>query len=294
MGDFRARLNNGVARPEGLPLPVPSVRYDVAAVDGVVVIDGRGWGHGIGMSQYGALGKARRGMQAPDILAAYYGGIRPTAVDPARLPETIKVVVEEGKGAVTVGSGGTFDVVDQAGNPLVALGTGAWRIEPAEGGVRVVPPAGYEQPLSGASLEPAVPAAGQQPTVRFALAAPATVTVKLLGPAGEATVAEGRLPAGDHAVPLQQATPGEWQVVVQAASGRDRVAAVPIPFRVDGPELAAQAAPAAPTPAAPGSREAIAAPAPNAGKPPALIALAAAMIVVVAAFGLGRIVPRPR
>ena len=44
-----------------------------AAAD--VVIDGRGWGHGVGLSQYGAYGYAlREGRDARFILAHYYTG----------------------------------------------------------------------------------------------------------------------------------------------------------------------------------------------------------------------------
>jgi len=39
-----------------------------------VVFDGRGFGHGVGMSQYGAEGKARQGVKATEILAYYYPG----------------------------------------------------------------------------------------------------------------------------------------------------------------------------------------------------------------------------
>jgi hypothetical protein len=42
-----------------------------------VVVSGRGWGHGAGMVQWGAYGKAQRGLSASDILAYYYGGLRP-------------------------------------------------------------------------------------------------------------------------------------------------------------------------------------------------------------------------
>ena len=41
-----------------------------------LVITGRGWGHGIGMSQYGALGYAQHGWTADRILAHYYTGTR--------------------------------------------------------------------------------------------------------------------------------------------------------------------------------------------------------------------------
>jgi hypothetical protein len=42
-----------------------------------LVVRGRGWGHGVGMVQWGAYGKARRGLSADQILAYYYGGLTP-------------------------------------------------------------------------------------------------------------------------------------------------------------------------------------------------------------------------
>ncbi|MBN1943446.1 MAG: SpoIID/LytB domain-containing protein [Phycisphaerae bacterium] len=42
--------------------------------DAVEFYDGRGFGHGVGMSQWGAEEKAQRGMRAEDILAFYYPG----------------------------------------------------------------------------------------------------------------------------------------------------------------------------------------------------------------------------
>ena len=47
------------------------------------VIDGRGWGHGVGMSQYGAQGYALDGWRYPRILAHYYRGTE-LAVLPGR------------------------------------------------------------------------------------------------------------------------------------------------------------------------------------------------------------------
>ncbi len=40
-----------------------------------VVFSGHGWGHGLGMSQYGAQGAARLGCSAAEILHAYYRGV---------------------------------------------------------------------------------------------------------------------------------------------------------------------------------------------------------------------------
>ncbi|MEJ2371014.1 MAG: SpoIID/LytB domain-containing protein [Gemmatimonadales bacterium] len=40
--------------------------------DGEIVVEGRGYGHGIGMCQWGAIGRARAGQGYREILAAYY------------------------------------------------------------------------------------------------------------------------------------------------------------------------------------------------------------------------------
>jgi stage II sporulation protein D len=39
-----------------------------------VVVRGRGYGHGVGMCQWGAIGRARAGQDARTILATYYPG----------------------------------------------------------------------------------------------------------------------------------------------------------------------------------------------------------------------------
>lgn len=41
-----------------------------------IVVQGHGWGHGLGMSQYGAQGAAKLGCTHAQILAAYYAGTR--------------------------------------------------------------------------------------------------------------------------------------------------------------------------------------------------------------------------
>jgi hypothetical protein len=49
----------------------------LSTTEDAIVATGRGWGHGAGMVQWGAYGKARRGWSASEILAFYYGGLRP-------------------------------------------------------------------------------------------------------------------------------------------------------------------------------------------------------------------------
>jgi stage II sporulation protein D len=60
-----------------LPLTIPSRWMRLSTTEGAIVAMGRGWGHGVGMVQWGAYGKARRGWSASEILAFYYGGLRP-------------------------------------------------------------------------------------------------------------------------------------------------------------------------------------------------------------------------
>ncbi len=49
-----------------------------------IVFFGRGYGHGVGMSQYGARGRALAGEDAATILAHYYQGTTPGLTDPKR------------------------------------------------------------------------------------------------------------------------------------------------------------------------------------------------------------------
>lgn len=58
----------GLSSFDGLAMP------GVGVSGGIVVINGHGNGHGVGMSQYGAVGMAKDGYTAEEILAHYYGG----------------------------------------------------------------------------------------------------------------------------------------------------------------------------------------------------------------------------
>ena len=62
-----------------------------------VTFYGRGWGHGVGLNQYGAKGRALAGQTAEQILAAYYKGAKTTTVSPTR---NVRVLVLAGYRAV--------------------------------------------------------------------------------------------------------------------------------------------------------------------------------------------------
>ena len=75
------------------------------------LIDGRGWGHGVGMSQYGARGYAEAGWGYERILKHYYVGTELRIV-PAR---PVRVLLAERLPAVKIGSTKPFRVVDARG-----------------------------------------------------------------------------------------------------------------------------------------------------------------------------------
>ncbi len=68
--DFRAVVN---ARLGGRTLR--STHFAISMEGDEVVFTGRGFGHGVGMSQYGARGQARAGRSYTDILAFYFSGV---------------------------------------------------------------------------------------------------------------------------------------------------------------------------------------------------------------------------
>jgi stage II sporulation protein D len=77
----------------------------------VFVLSGHGWGHGIGMGQYGAYGYAQHGWDYKRILAHYYPG---TTLGAAPLA-TVRVLLASGSRALTVSSLGPIKVVDGKG-----------------------------------------------------------------------------------------------------------------------------------------------------------------------------------
>jgi stage II sporulation protein D len=59
----------------GYPILKSSLITGVSVQSGTVVIKGRGYGHGVGMCQMGAIGRARAGKKYDEILKAYYTDI---------------------------------------------------------------------------------------------------------------------------------------------------------------------------------------------------------------------------
>ena len=86
----------------------------VASAGTVFVLDGGGWGHGVGMSQWGAEGYARHGYDYRQILAHYYPH---TAIE-IHPSTTVRVLLREKQSHVRIGSPAPFLVADAKGHKL--------------------------------------------------------------------------------------------------------------------------------------------------------------------------------
>ncbi len=138
-----ATVDAGVAGAvPAAPAVAPAVALAVAPseaipppVNGVLMFSGHGWGHGIGMSQWGAYGAATQGLSATQILDFYYPGTTPATIDPAT-PIRILVGGDDGVDLTVapVAANGTLSFTDTAqgvATPLPAAVDGlpvvAWR-----------------------------------------------------------------------------------------------------------------------------------------------------------------------
>jgi stage II sporulation protein D len=119
---------SAAARPQTLSSPVCTGScYAAPAGSGaLLVFTGHGWGHGVGMSQYGAYGYALHGWTYQQILAHYYPGtsLGTTSVS------TIRVLLADRKKALKISSTAPFTVTDGAGKThalqpgTLSIGTG--------------------------------------------------------------------------------------------------------------------------------------------------------------------------
>jgi stage II sporulation protein D len=73
-----------------------------------LIVTGHGWGHGVGMSQWGAYGYALHGWKYGRILEHYYPGTKLTRVGDMR----VRVLLTQGASSVTVGCATPMRVTD--------------------------------------------------------------------------------------------------------------------------------------------------------------------------------------
>ncbi len=132
------------------------------------VITGNGWGHLVGMSQFGAKARADAGDDYQGILSHYYVGLLPTSFE---LPDQI-----------TVGLGWRLDRVDLETGPVdvyidgklaISGVEGPWRMESIGERVKVSPPPGWDVPETLADAAMAVNPGAELVSVAGFVAEPA-------------------------------------------------------------------------------------------------------------------------
>jgi stage II sporulation protein D len=125
-----------------------------------VVAKGAGFGHGVGMSQYGAYGQAKAGRSAAQILGHYYSGTAVTKGDPGR---QVRVLLRNGssvrvKGVTTlVGSARGLSatatyVMKTSGGSTILSSVHGKKIATVTGAMRIAAPSGGAMTVSGAAL----------------------------------------------------------------------------------------------------------------------------------------------
>jgi stage II sporulation protein D len=120
-----------VTFPEGLP---PSDLPSLASVTFV----GEGWGHGVGMSQWGAMAMGEGGAGYATILGHYYGGLQPVDAGTAA-PATVRVGLAWGLSATSLDATGQFELRAN-GTSIGGYGPGEWLFRLGAGGIGLLPP----------------------------------------------------------------------------------------------------------------------------------------------------------
>lgn len=216
----------------GRPLPqvVPSRWFDLGQQDRAIVLSGRGWGHGVGMVQWGAKGKAEKGMSYADILAFYYGGLRPAKRDqPGRIRIGLAVDLEE----VTVERVGAVKVEGASGPPGPLRFVGGTSITIGKGSP-ISPALKLEKVSSSATAAPGSPA-----TISFELSDPARIRVTYRGPSAGETGPEPR-DRGPQTLAWDPSglQAGSYQATLVANDGVDEITSAPMQVTVAAPSPA--------------------------------------------------------
>ena len=210
-----------------LPETLPSHRVTIHMRRKTVVVIGRGWGHGSGMSQWGAHGMAAEGASYLDILAHYYTG---TSVGTVERAEPIEVGVASGLATAT--ATGSFSIVDGRGKTLVPRALGTWTFRSAgAGAVAIAPPRGFGLPLEVGIVDaPKRVVVGEPAFLTVALSRPAKIRTRTTdSPTGYRDPGVEIKEAGRRRVvwlaPLEE---GSYRVRVDARAGPTQKSSEPV------------------------------------------------------------------
>ena len=116
---------------------------------------GAGFGHGLGMSQWGAFGLARRGWGAEKIVKHYYSGTRVDRTGSA--PNDLRIGLVQGKGSVRLIAEGDVELrLGGANGTVVATVPSGetWQVRAEGNDYRIVDAAGSTVDTVGAAADP--------------------------------------------------------------------------------------------------------------------------------------------
>ncbi|MDP9436833.1 MAG: SpoIID/LytB domain-containing protein, partial [Actinomycetota bacterium] len=129
-------------------LPAPATAEEVVErpADGVLVVEGHGWGHGRGMSQWGAQGAASLGRTADEITSAYYPGTARAVLPDS--PVRVWLSGDEGRDTVVSAAAGLRATDAASGvHAVLPAGPSRWRVVPDATGLQL-------QSLTGGAWTP--------------------------------------------------------------------------------------------------------------------------------------------
>jgi stage II sporulation protein D (peptidoglycan lytic transglycosylase) len=107
-----------------------------------VMFSGEGWGHAIGMSQWGIKALGDKGWTYDDMLALYYSGLRPEDGGPY-IPDTVRIGLTWKSPTLQFEATGPFDLWIN-GSLAGVLPAGLWQFDRSSSGIRLTPPEGAE------------------------------------------------------------------------------------------------------------------------------------------------------
>jgi SpoIID/LytB domain protein len=190
----------------------------------VYEFDGHGWGHMVGMSQYGAKAMAEAGSGYRDILSHYYSGLIPAPAGDL-LPDTIVVGLDWKLASLRIGADGPVNVI--ADGEVVAAGAiGSWDFDAASG-VMTTPPTGFGLPptISEVPEHPQSPS-GRSLLVSVIVTAPAEVRLVVFRGAQVVEETPWKVRDAGHVSLIWDGTlagsaapPGPYRLMIQARNG---------------------------------------------------------------------------
>jgi hypothetical protein len=211
---------------------------------GDIVMEGRGWGHGVGMVQWGAKGKADRGLSYQQILAYYYGGLSPVKVPE---PGSIRVLLATGVQQVTVAPSGPVNVVGGPTGPGPVTITGGSSMTIVSAAQNAITPT---LALSGVAVTPtAMPGKPAGFSFNLSHAANVGITYQQTGVTATGSVAPVPLGSGDQTLSWDPFAaglpPATYDVALVADDGVSRVVSPSFRVTVGSAPPTSSASPAA-------------------------------------------------